>query len=568
MEIRRILLFTALMYFTFTLFTNWQEYNHGINEANTVAVVNEDSDVPVTPVTSNNTANSANTAANAIDEINGQATVESKIINVVTDVYNIDINTLGGTIEKVELTQYPVDLKTPDIAYQMMQNNAPLIYSAQTGLIGDKEFDLPNHNTQFTANVDKVEMAENEDSVQLTMTSTSDTGVQYDKVFTFHRGKYNVNIDFVVINNGASNISAFAYSQFKRTDTPVEQFGVFGQSPSFTGGAIYTQEDKYRKISFEDFNDNNEKLSEFTNSGWVSIIQHYFVSAWLPEVSKTQSESDIPEQSSSAYEFYTDTSKNGQFYQIGYKTNTPVVINAGETQTISSKAYIGPKDHKQLEAQNVEGLLLTVDYGWLTAIASPLFWLLKTIHQYVQNWGWSIVILTIMIKLCFFPLSAASYKSMARMRKFTPRMQTLRERYKDDRAKLNQEMMKLYKEEKVNPMGGCLPMLVQIPVFIALYWALLESVELRQAPFIGWIVDLSQKDPLFVLPVLYGITMFITQRLNPQPTDPIQQKVMMAMPIVFSALFLFFPAGLVIYWLVNNILTICQQWYINKKYAE
>jgi YidC/Oxa1 family membrane protein insertase len=327
----------------------------------------------------------------------------------------------------------------------------------------------------------------------------------------------------------------------------VETGGFLTVIPSYTGGAIYTPENKYEKISLDDMA--SKPLKREVTGGWVAMLQHYFVGSWL-----------LPKDQRN--EFYTMVLE-GARYVLGFKNITPTKVAPGETGIIGVSLYVGPKEHKILKTLP-EGMDLTVDYGWLTVISAPLFWLLSAIHGLLGNWGWAIIVLTVLIKAAFYPLSAKSYQSMAHMRKMQPRLQALKERYGDDRQKLNQAMMELYKTEKINPLGGCLPIVIQIPVFIALYWVLLESVEMRQAPWILWIKDLSAQDPYYILPIIMGASMFVQQKLNPQPVDPVQQKVFMILPFMFTVFFLFFPAGLVLYWTVNNILSIAQQWRITR----
>ena len=358
---------------------------------------------------------------------------------------------------------------------------------------------------------------------------------------------------FTVDNQSSEAWAGYRYSQILRTQVaePSSGFGFLGRLPSYKGGAIFTPEDKYQKIDFEDMYEAN--LARSTTSGWVAMLQHYFVGALLPSAG-------------TGYEFYSNVTRrdSGPRYLIGYKTTEPTTVPAGGSQTLQAKMYIGPKETERLiKADNQ--LELTVDYGWLTPVSSPLFWVMTYINRVVNNWGVSIILLTLLVKLVFFPLSAASYKSMARMKKMQPRMQTLKERFGDDKQKFQAAMMEIYKKEKINPLGGCLPIVIQIPVFIALYWVLLESVELRQAPFALWIKDLSLQDPYYVLPILMGASMFGQQLLNPAPMDPMQQKIMMALPLVFTIFFLWFPSGLVLYWLVNNVLSIAQQWAITRK---
>jgi YidC/Oxa1 family membrane protein insertase len=352
-----------------------------------------------------------------------------------------------------------------------------------------------------------------------------------------------VEVEYRIDNQGTEEWSARPYHQLQRT--PPQETSRFLYT--YTGGVLYSPEEKYEKIDFGDMADEN--LSRDVKAGWAAMIQHYFLAAWIPAAEETQ-------------RYYT-RALSGERYVIGM-IGQPVKVAAGSEQITDARLFVGPKLQDVME-KVAPGLELTVDYGKLTVLAKPIFWLLEKIHALVGNWGWSIIFLTMLIKGAFFKLSETSYKSMANMRKLAPRLQALKERYGDDKQKLNQAMMDMYKTEKVNPLGGCLPVLVQIPVFIALYWVLLESVEMRQAPFMLWINDLSAKDPYFVLPLIMGVTMLIQQKLNPAPMDPIQAKVMMILPVVFTVFFAFFPAGLVLYWVVNNTLSIAQQWVITRR---
>ena len=368
--------------------------------------------------------------------------------------------------------------------------------------------------------------------------------MEVDKIYTFHRGEYLIDVTYRISNNSTQEWSGHVYHQLQR-EQPVDEGQAFIYT--YTGGVLYSKDEHYEKISFDDISKADLK-DRSIQGGWTAMIQHYFVGAWIPDPSEKVS-------------YYSKSIGDGRYILGGIEGQKN--IPAGETSQFTSRLFVGPKLQSILE--NVaEGLELTVDYGILTIIAAPLFWLLDQIHSLVKNWGVSIILLTLMIKIVFYKLSETSYRSMAHMRKVQPKMVAMKERYADDRAGLNQAMMKLYKEEKINPLGGCLPILVQIPVFIALYWMILETVEMRQAPFMLWITDLSSADQYFILPLLMGITMFIQQRLNPTPLDPIQAKVMMALPVVFTVFFAFFPAGLVLYWVTNNTLSIAQQWYITR----
>lgn len=450
------------------------------------------------------------------------------------------------------MTQYPVSVDQPDNPFLLMNDAGADLFFVQNGLLGTEGV-LPNHKTVYRVEGPAYTLRDNEDQLEVPLYWMSESGVEYRKVYTFYRDSYLVDVRFEVKNSADNAWNGYLYSQFVRTQVAEEGgFGFIGRLPSYKGGAIYTPDEKYEKIDFGDMFDAD--LARQTESGWVAMLQHYFVGALLP-------------QEPGRYEFYSSVSRlpEGPRYNIGYKTLQPTSIPAGAEGVLKHQIYVGPKEQHRLR-DPAEGLVLTVDYGWLTPVAAPLFWLLDRIHQVVGNWGWSIILLTVLVKLVFFPLSAASYKSMAKMKKLQPRLKTLKERYGDDKQKFQQAMMEIYKEEKINPLGGCLPILIQIPVFIALYWVLLESVELRQAPFALWINDLSIKDPYFVLPILMGASMFAQQLLNPAPMDAMQKNIMMALPVVFTVFFLWFPAGLVLYWLVNNVLSIAQQWAITRKY--
>lgn len=491
----------------------------------------------------------------------GAVAAPADLIRITTDLVRAHIDPRGGDLARVELLRHPVSVDKPAQPFVLMHRDAPALFVAQSGLIGAAGRAYPNHAVEYAAAQFEYDLGDR-DVVEVPLTWTGPDGVVYKKIHRFHRDSYRIDIDFRVDNRSAAAWSGFVYGQLKQT--AIEQkntLGIIGQLPSYHGAAIYTAEDKYEKIDYGDMLDAN--LARASASGWVAMMQHYFVAAWLPSAAGVDAAN---------FQFYSgvgngDGGPNTQ-YRIGYNTTQPLRVAPGGVDTVSAALFVGPKEQDRLRAQQVEGLLLTVDYGWLTPIADPLFWLLDKIHGFTGNWGWAIVLLTLLVKAVFYPLSAASYKSMARMKKLQPRLQTLKERYGDDKQKFQQEMMKLYKTEKVNPAGGCLPILVQIPVFIALYWTLLESVELRQADFMLWLKDLSIPDPYFVLPIVMGASMVAQFILNPAPVDPLQKKIMMAMPVVFTVFFLWFPAGLVLYWVVNNLLSIAQQYYITRKYEN
>ena len=465
-------------------------------------------------------------------------------IQVRTDLVDAVIDTQGGDLRALALRHYPVSVDKPDQPFPLLQDEGSEFFVAQSGLIG-LEGEYPNHKTRFTAEALSYSLADGRNELRVPMTFRAPDGVQYTKTYIFHRGSYVVDVEFEVKNASRHEWSGYFYGQFQRAHTA--SGGFLSVAPSYVGGAIYTPENKYEKIPLDKMAE--KPLKRQVTGGWVAMLQHYFVGSWM--LSKDDRN-----------EFYSDVI-NSSRHVLGFKNVNPTKVASGASGVIRASLYMGPKEHKILKTLP-EGMDLTVDYGWLTVISAPLFWLLAAIHRLLGNWGWAIIVLTILIKAMFYPLSAASYKSMAHMRKMQPKMAALKERYGDDRQKLNQAMMELYKTEKINLLGGCLPILIQIPVFLALYWVLLESVEMRQAPWIGWIKDLSAQDPYYVLPIIMGVSMFAQQKLNPQPVDPVQQKVFMIMPVMFTAMFLFFPAGLVLYWTVNNILSIAQQWRITR----
>lgn len=464
-------------------------------------------------------------------------------VTVRTDVYEAEINLVGGTLSRVDLLKYPVSADRPDAPFTLLNDNPPGVFLAHSGLVGTEG--SPNHHQRFNAPSGRYVLEEGQDRLVVPLQWVGSNGVSVVKRYVFHRDRYRIDVSFDVVNKAQQPWQGRMYGQFQR-GVVEETRGIF-RTYTYTGGVVSTPEKPYDKVDFSDMTKSNLNLT--SQGGWIAMIQHYFAGAWIPDQNVSSN-------------YYTKALANER-YVIGVLT-PPKSVAAGARETFELGLYVGPKIQSRMQgvAPNLER---TVDYGWLWLIAEPLFWLLDWIHGFVGNWGWSIVILTLIIKLAFFHLSATSYKSMARMRKVQPRILAIRERYGKDKQRMNQAMMELYKKEKINPLGGCFPILVQIPVFIALYWVLLESVELRQASFVLWLDDLSVHDPYFVLPILMGATMFLQQKLNPAPPDPMQAKIMMALPFVFTFFFLFFPSGLVLYWFVNNLLSIAQQWVITRK---
>ena len=472
------------------------------------------------------------------------AATNNQRVQIRTDLFDIELATAGGVISRAALRHYPLDLKDRDQLFSLLAQDAGRDFVAQAGLKADGE--SPDHYAVFTIEHDRYEMGPNDDTLVVPMRWRSASGVEVLRELEFKRGSYTVTQRFRVTNKSGGAWKFHHYEQFQRVIAPAGRQLV----PTFTGAAISTPEERYRKIKFESLPE--APLEQDVAKGWLALIEHYFVAALLPDAAQ-------------AHHYYA-TALGNQRYVVGfYGPETSVAV--GADTTVQSRLYLGPKLQETL-AQVAPGLDLTVDYGMLWFIAKLLFWTMTKFHALIGNWGWSIIALTVLIKLVFYPLSAAGYRSMARMKAVQPRLLQIRERYADDRARLNQAMMDLYRNEKINPLGGCLPILVQIPVFISLYWMILETVELRQAPFLLWIQDLSLKDPYYVLPVLMLISMWFQTKMNPVPPDPIQAKVMQIMPFAFGIFFAFFPAGLVLYWFVNNVLSIAQQWYITRQIEQ
>jgi YidC/Oxa1 family membrane protein insertase len=463
-------------------------------------------------------------------------------LRIETDLYIAELSTLGGDLRRLQLKKHrdTLDHKKDFVLFEV---SAEHTYIAQAGLIGGN---LPNHRSLYAATGSSYLLADGQDRVEVRLVAPPGDGVQVTKVFRFHRGSYLVDVSFEIDNKGGAALQPYAYFQIVRDGKPPA--GDSAMLPTFTGVAAYTEKDKFQKAAFAEIDKGKTAFPKNSNDGWIAVLQHYFFSAWLPK-------------NGTPREFYTRR-LDENLYAAGVIVPAGTIA-AGAAASVTVPLYAGPEEQEKLE-KIAPGLDLTIDYGWLTIIAVPLFWLLAWLNQWVGNWGIAIILLTVIIKLLFYPLSAASYRSMAKMRVLAPKLQKLKDQYGDDRQRLQQAMMELYKTEKINPLGGCMPIVVQIPVFIALYWVLLASVELRHAPFMLWIDDLAAPDPWFILPILMAATMWIQTMLNPEPPDPVQAKVMKIMPIVFSVFFFFFPAGLVLYWLVNNVLSIAQQWQITR----
>ncbi len=541
MDNMRMILIAALGFVALSLWQAWQQdyapapqvvnFEQTAGRTSTESETSNAGDIPVPvnndqPIVTNNQP--------VVKTETGQRVI------VETDVFKAVIDTRGGDLRGTILKQYPIDSDKPDVSYVLFNDTNGSFYASQGGFLSKQP--AANHHSIYQTSSKEYTMSEGQDKLEVVL-SWAEGGIEIEKIFTFHRGEYLIDLTYRIKNNSDAVWNGNFYEQLHQKHSEESR----KMLPTFTGGAISSPEKRYEKMKFTDLAD--EPVTQETKDGWLAMIQHYFVSAVIPK-------------SGINYHYYSKVI-NGDHYVMGLY-GPQLSVASGEVHEATVKVYSGPKTQEVLE-KIAPGLELTTDYGVLWFIAKPIFWLLNTIHSLIGNWGWSIILVTIVIKGIFYPLSAMGYKSMARMRKVTPRMTAIRERYSKDKTRMNQTMMELYKEEKINPLGGCFPILVQIPVFLALYWVLLESVEMRQAPFMLWIQDLSIKDPLFILPLIMGVSMFMQQKLNPPPPDPIQAKVMQFLPIIFTVFFAFFPAGLVLYWVTNNILSIAQQWTITKQ---
>lgn len=542
-KILRTLIIVAMLITSYLLILAWQRDYGNVNTkatttattvatgagVNDVPVATAKSDVPVTVTNATNASLPSNT----------------QLINVTTDKYEIRINPVGGDVVYAALRNYDatLDSKTP---FVLLQSDAERVYVAQSGLIGKDGIDTATARATYTAPSNQFVMQPSQNTLTVPLTYQKD-GVTVTKTYTFTKGQYPINVSYNINNTSTQPWQGQMYAQLKRDnskDPGLANKGAMSLS-TYLGGAWGTPASPYNKLKFGNFNDDNIKAS--TDKGWVAMVQHYFVSSWMPKGFTAN--------------FYSRESDNEHI--IGF-TSSPVSVAPNKQATLTSTLYAGPKTPETLKPL-AEGLDKTVDYGVLWPISKVLFWLLQTLHTVIGNWGWAIIFLTIIVKFALMPIANKSYYSMAKMRAVAPRLQALKDEFGDDRMRMSQEMMKLYKEEKVNPMAGCLPVIIQMPIFLALYWVLVESVQLRHAPWMLWIKDLSSMDPWFILPLLMGGAMFFQQHLNPQPQDPMQARMMKFMPIIFTVFMLFFPAGLVLYWTVNNLFSMAQQYWINKK---
>ena len=546
MDVQRIILIGALAIISYMLVLQWnQDYGtapEAVAKTESVSAYQSSSDTPT------DSSDLPQAEAKGSEDVPGAKAVSSvqqkQLISVKTDVLELLIDTKGGDIIEVALPEYKAALGS-DQPFVLLEQNGNRTYVSQSGLIGTNGPDAnPEGRPSYTTTSNSYQLEGDELSVDLTLTEAN--GVVITKRYSFTKGSYDVKMEYLVNNGSAENWQGKLFGQIKRDGSADPTSTTDMGMQSYLGAVFSHEENSYDKISFDDMRDGNFKV--VTNDGWVAMSQHYFLSAWIPAPGAEYS--------------YSSRVSNGNF--IAGFVSPAFDVKPGETQTVSANFFAGPKVTELLE-QAAPELELTVDYGILWWIAAPLAWLLKAIHGFVGNWGVAIIFVTIVVKALLFHVNAKAFKSMAKMRKFGPEMTRLKELHGDDRQKMSQAMMELYKKEQINPLGGCLPILAQMPIFIALYWVLLESVELRHAPFALWITDLSVMDPYFLLPILMGATMFIQQLLNPTPPDPMQAKIMKMLPIVFTFFFLWFPAGLVLYWLVNNVLSIAQQYVINKQ---
>lgn len=553
MDMKRSILFVI---FSCSIFFLWQEWNIKHNPpASQVALQRPVAPTNPTPMLANQTPENASIAQT------GQ-----KIL-VDTDHFKAVIDTAGGDLRSVQLKKHG-STEDPKIPFTLLQDGGEHLYIARTGFLGDV---LPSHRQIFTAAKTAYTLGAGQNTLEVRL-DTEVSGVKVAKIFVFHQDSYLIDVRYELQNQSTVSLPVRAYFSLIRDG--VAPNGTSSMVHTFTGPAVYTSDKKFQKIAFSDIDKNNAEYNHSPKDGWVAMVQHYFISAWLLKSKQNNQMADLCALGQCTFELKKlDDAMRGADGKTFSVYSAAALINLGtlkpqENKQFTVPLYVGPAEDKQFAAAPLNEigpkLELTKDYGMFRTISAPLFWLLAKIHAVVGNWGWAIILLTIIVKACLYPLSAKSYRSMAKMKELAPKMKELQEKYADDRMKLQQGMMQLYRDEKVNPVGGCLPILIQMPIFMGLYWTLLESVELRQAPFIGWITDLSAIDHWFILPAILLVTTYVQTLLNPPPTDPMQAKMAKIMPLAFGVMFFFFPVGLVLYYLVNNLLTILQQWYVNK----
>ncbi len=566
MEQNRTLLIVLLCFVAYMMYEAWQKDYHPVQTVSSPSPTPGSAAIPgkeksvnsgnaLMPVPSGAKQN-ADTDLKAASTKSKTEIERGHRLTVQTDVYRAEIDTLGGDLAQVDLAKYPLHFNQKETPFRLFDTTALRHFVAQSGWYLPNDPDnhiVPGSRTVYKADKDSYRMEPSDNSLQVDLHWVNAQGVQFTKRYEFHRDSYIINVTHFVSNPGEKEFKANLYLRLER-NAPKTNGGFF-MLPTFTGPVYYSPDKKYQKIQFshiDDVKDQSVKdaIQRDISGGWVAMIEQFFVGAWIPDDKIN-------------FKYFTSRTEEAEhLYMIGMVAEQAVPAKA-QNVAETARLYVGPKIQNKLAAI-APGLELSVDYGWLTFISKPLFWALDHIERVIHNWGWAIILLTILVKGAFYKLSETSYRSMARMKSIGPRMAALKERFGDDKQKMNQAMMELYKKEKINPLGGCLPIVIQIPVFIALYYVLLESVELRQAPWILWIQDLSIMDPYFVLPILMGVTMLVQQKLNPAPADPLQAKIMMVLPLMFTVMFAVFPSGLVLYWVVSNLLSIAQQWYITK----
>lgn len=555
----RSFLLLALLMLGYLLWAQWQQ-DYVVKPSQPVAAATDAPNVPGDSIPAASSGNAGDippasvSASPAAVPASSNSETNTPRITVVTDVLRVEIDLRGGSVVVADLLAYAKDPTRKDEPVRLFDSNAATYFAAQSGLVSSTGA-APDHQALYSAERSEYRIADGETAIEIPLTWTDPSGISVRKVFRFERGSYVIDQRSEISNASASAWSGNSYQQLQRVPIVFDVGGLKAYTNtehySFVGAADYSPQDKFQKLAFDKFA--KEPLNKTVQGGWVAMIQHYFFAAWIPAAEQTAT-------------FTTSTvPANGQSRYLVRAFSAPISVAAGGQQTTSARLYVGPKLQSTID-DVAPGLSLTANYGMFTIISQPLHWVLAKLHGITGNWGFAIILLVVLIKLVFFKLSEAQFRSMAKMRKMQPRIQALKERYGDDKQKVNAAMMELYQKEKINPLGGCLPMLIQMPVFFALYWVLLESVELRHAPFIGWIQNLTAPDPYYVLPVLNAATMILTQHLTPMTgMDPTQAKIMKVMPVLFSVLFAFFPAGLVLYWTTNGMLSLLQQWIITKR---
>jgi YidC/Oxa1 family membrane protein insertase len=546
-DIRRTILWVIFGFSLVMLWDQWQVYNG--RQATFFPMASKTASAPAPAGSASlpaaSTTPPTSTAAPGVPPATSEAApaVKGEKVTVTTDVMRLTFSTEGGSLVRTEFPKFTGDDKTS--TFVLLDDNPGHKYVAESGLIGG---DFPNHTTAMTFSGDR-QLKEGTDQMTLRFESPEKNGVKLVKTYTLQRGSYAITVKHEIVNTGTAPLNPQLYVQLVRGATTSGGSFITNPTGTFTGPAVYTDAKKYQKVEFSDIDKNKLDFQKDATTGWVAMVQHYFTSAWiLPDGVKREN-------------FVRKL--DNTLYSVGMITSLQTVA-PGASQAVQATLFAGPQEETMLEGV-AHDLDLVKDYGWLTIIAKPLYWLLAKLHSFIGNWGWAIMALVLLIKMAFYWLQAKGYESMAKMKAINPKVMAMRERYKDNPQQMQQEMMRIYKEEKVNPMGGCFPIMIQIPVFIALYWVLLSSVEMRGAPWVGWIRDLSTPDPYYILPAVMTLTTLLQTALNPAPPDPMQAKMMWFMPLAFSVMFFFFPAGLVLYWITNNVLSIAQQWLINKR---